>query len=136
MRISYRDITWFGLQPYITGNIYFWQHAYRVVTLSDAYNGIMVFLGTPFLQLLQEFWYYTGKPASKFNRDTVVYFTISGIMGYLMLSSAPQKTREETIMQLQPTVNDLLNQLVTFEPYNKGLLWTMALDLIPSKGVA
>jgi hypothetical protein len=96
----------------------------------------MAFLVTHFSPFLQDFWYYTGKPAPKFNRDTVVYFTISGIMGYLMLSSAPQKTREETIMQLQPTVNDLLNQFVTLEPYNEGLLWTMALDLIPSKGVA
>ena len=104
-------------------------------TVTETYNHIMTLLSTPFYQLLQEYWCYTGEPAPKFTRETDKYFTISGIMGYLALSSAPQRAREETITQVQPVVDDLFKQLVTLEPYNKGLLYTLGLDLTPSPGV-
>ena len=105
-------------------------------TVTDAYNGIIAFLGTPFSRLTKEFWCNIGEPAPKFDRETVGHFTISGIMGYLALFSAPQKAREVTITQMQPVVDDLFKQLAILEPYNKGLLWTLGLDLTPSKVVA
>ena len=37
---------------------------------------------------------------------------------------------------MQPVVDDLFKQLAILEPYNKGLLWALGLDLTPSKGVA
>ena len=64
-------------------------------TVTETYNRIMTLLSTPFYQLLQEYWCYTGEPAPKFTRETDKYFTISGIMGYLALLGTPKGQRRD-----------------------------------------